>query len=72
LSFSLTSRRTLGRCSWNSWVPRNPGWKSLAYTLFDISFCWCCWQCSWVVNINFILIALLLQLCTIHQYISSA
>jgi len=25
----LTSCRTLGICSRNPWVPRNPGWKSL-------------------------------------------
>jgi len=27
--FLLTSCRTLGICSWNPWVPWNPGWKSL-------------------------------------------
>jgi len=27
--FLLVSCGTLGRCSWNPRVPRNPGWKSL-------------------------------------------
>jgi len=32
--FLLASCGTLGRCSRNPGVPRNPGWKSLQYILY--------------------------------------